>query len=270
MSQAQQNMEQAEQELEKQNAEAASQRQQEALERLEQAAQDIEEQLEDLQAEAMEELRAELSSLLSDMLDRQKGLNASVSGLEALRLKRPFNRADRLRLTRVLEDQQLNTTAAAEALALLEDDASVVFAALLQTAQQEMSHTVLRLQKADTGSMTQRMMKDVELALLDLLNALDEAQAPEQQEADASEAQSDMPQGGSGSGEEGETPPEPLVPMLAEIKALKLSQDRVNVRTKLASQAGEASLRQEGSEAASEAQAMLAEILQELLTGESE
>jgi hypothetical protein len=94
-----------------------------------------------------------------------------------------------------------------------------VFQWVLQTATDDMNESAVRLDKEETGQLTQEIQEDVIRKLGELIDALRKERQEKQQQ-----------QGGGGGGGGGGGK-QPLVPPLAELKMLRIMQKDVNRQT---------------------------------------
>ncbi|HEY3319361.1 MAG TPA: hypothetical protein VGP72_02655 [Planctomycetota bacterium] len=196
----------------------------------EEAEQDLQDALENLdqfQNQMQQQNRSEqlfqIEQELKKMLGVQRDLLTKTQDVEKQRPApagkepAPLPRRARGMLRQVFEDQQKLSDSAKVVVKKLED--APVFQFVLQGAGNDMSEAAARLDKEESGSLTQDIEDDVIRNLADLIEALRKERQEQQKQ-----------QGGGGGGGGGGK--QPLVPPLAELKMLRIMQRNVNSQTK--------------------------------------
>ena len=219
MEQAGESMKQAAGKLEEGNTDQAQQDQKKAQEKMEEALDEIEERLNQLREETREEKLARLEGRFREMYDRQKVASAMTIDLDDKKVNLgPLNRRDQLLLLRVATDELDISEVGQQAYdLLLEDGTSVVFPEALQDLRTDLDRVAALLYAEDTNRLTQLLQKEIEAGILDLLDSLEEAKK---------ESESGGGGGGGGGGKQ------PLLKKSAELKILRMQQQRLNRRTR--------------------------------------
>ena len=131
----------------------------------------------------------------------------------------PLNRRDQLLLLRVATDELEISEVGQQAYdLLLEDGTSVVFPEALQDLRADLDRVAALLYEEQTNRLTQLLQKEIEAGILDLLDSLEEAKNEEESSG-----------GGGGGGGGGD---QPLLKKSAELKILRMQQQRLNRRTR--------------------------------------
>lgn len=223
--QAQQAMAQASKKLAKKKAPDAAKKQEEALKKLQKAQKDLKRQLAKLQQKQKEDLLALLQKMFQDMLDQQQRLTKSTLALEAKRTgKKKWTRQEELRCAEVAAAAKKLSTQPRKALALMDANGSaIIFKSIVSNLREDMLRVGERLAKQKTAAPTQRLEKDIEDTLKDLLAALDQAQ---------DDAANKPPEEQKKKSSEDKEKDDPLISILAELKLLRATQKRVNRQTK--------------------------------------
>ena len=136
----------------------------------------------------------------------------------------------------------------AEAL-LVDDGTSVVFRDIVGYLQQEIGNVAALMERQQTGRLVQQSHYEIEATLSELVAALENSGAGQGQPQPPQDPQ----QGG------GPPPRENLFPPLAELKLLKLTQERINRQT--------VALERARAQAPGEGQEDVADILKESFEG---
>ncbi len=217
---AKQSMGKASKNLAQQNSGDASKNQKKALDDLEEARDQIEQQLAELKEQQKEERLAQLAEIFGEMLERQKLATAGTLAIDEGRDPEKLKRAERLALNKWSSEEKALAEMATDAFdRLVDEDLSVVFRTVVEGLVDSLLSVAKEMDKQRTGVFVQRSQKEIETTLEELLAALEKAQeqmAQEQQQQQPGE----MAQG-----------QQPLLPPSAELKLLKLSQERINRRT---------------------------------------
>lgn len=216
---AKQAMDKASESLKKDQPDQATPEQDRAIDELEQAQQQLEEELEELRKEERAEMLRDLEARFRDMLIRQRGLNESTVVLDTLGADQ-FKRAERLQVAELAVDQNKLADAAGMCLHILEEDATtVVFPRVLEQLGEDMTLVGQRLGNLKVGRLTQAIQGEIVETLEQLLEAVQKMQQENEQ-------------GGGQSGKSDDGKDKPLLPESAELKLLRASQFRVNMRTR--------------------------------------
>ena len=259
MEAAGESMKQAAGNLDDGNTDQAQSDQKKAQEKMEEALEEIEQRLDQLREETREEKLARLEARFREMYDRQKVASAMTIDLDDKKVNLgPLNRRDQLLVLRVATDELEISEVGQQAYdLLLEDGTSVVFPEALQDLRMDLDRVAELLYEEQTNRLTQLLQKEIEAGILDLLDSLEEAKK---------ESESGGGGGGGGGGKQ------PLLKKSAELKILRMQQQRLNRRTRRVEQlrggdVPSATLDQEVNQAA-EAQIKLLEMTERLMEKE--
>ena len=219
MEAAGESMKQAAGKLDEGNTDQAQQDQKKAQEKMEEAIEEIEERLDQLREETREEKLARLEGRFREMYDRQKVASAMTIDLDDKKVSLgPLNRRDQLLVLRVATDELDISEVGQQAYdLLLEDGTSVVFPEALQDLRTDLDRVAAMLYEEETNRLTQLLQKEIEAGILDLLDSLAEAKK---------ESEGGGGGGGGGGGKQ------PLLKKSAELKILRMQQQRLNRRTR--------------------------------------
>lgn len=219
MEEAGESMKQAAGKLDEGDTDQAQQDQKDAQKKMEEALEEIEERLDQLREETREEKLARLEGRFREMYDRQKVASAMTIDLDDKKVNLgPLNRRDQLLLLRVATDELDISEVGQQAYdLLLEDGTSVVFPEALQDLRVDLDRVAALLYDEQTNRLTQLLQKEIEAGILDLLDSLEEAKK---------ESESGGGGGGGGGGKQ------PLLKKSAELKILRMQQQRLNRRTR--------------------------------------
>ena len=220
MEAASESMKQAAKNLDDGNTDQAQNDQKQAQQKMEEALDEIEERLNQLREETREEKLARLEARFREMYDRQKVASAMTIDLDDKKVNLgPLNRRDQLLLLRVATDELEISEVGQQAYdLLLEDGTSVVFPEALQDLRADLDRVAALLYEEQTNRLTQLLQKEIEAGILDLLDSLEEAKNEEESSG-----------GGGGGGGGGD---QPLLKKSAELKILRMQQQRLNRRTR--------------------------------------
>ena len=220
MEAASESMKQASKNLDDGNTDQAQNDQKQAQQKMEEALDEIEERLNQLREETREEKLARLEARFREMYDRQKVASAMTIDLDDKKVNLgPLNRRDQLLLLRVATDELEISEVGQQAYdLLLEDGTSVVFPEALQDLRADLDRVAALLYEEQTNRLTQLLQKEIEAGILDLLDSLEEAKNEEESSG-----------GGGGGGGGGD---QPLLKKSAELKILRMQQQRLNRRTR--------------------------------------
>lgn len=211
-SKASSQMSQGEQSGAQKSEEEAEKDLQEALDNLENLQQQMEQQSKNEQLFQIEQELKKMLSVQKDVLNKTQEIEKQRPGAD-----QPLPRRAKLMVKQVF-GEQLQLSDATKAIVKKLEDAPV-FQWVMTTTQNDMNEAAARLDKEDSGALTQEIQEDVIRKLGDLIEALrKERTKPQQQQ-----------QGGGGGGGGGK---QPLVPPLAELKMLMIMQKQVNLQTK--------------------------------------
>ena len=211
-SQARQNMGEAKEHLASEERADAATEQEKAIEKLEEAKQQLSEAQEELERREREKKLFEIGKVLAEMLGRQRTVNVETEQIDEIaRKEKNLSRPLLVKLQATAEKQSALKTDAAEMLAKLETENSVVFSYAMSDVVRDMTDAAERLGGQKTGWETQQIQKDIERTLAELVESL-------KQEYDKTR-QGGQQGGGQGGGQQGGDPP--LVPPLAQLKLLR-------------------------------------------------
>lgn len=200
----------------------AKQKQQDAKEDLEAAQRELDEALAQLRQQLQDEVLRALEERFTAMLQQQRDLSLQTVTLDKTRQSvpgasgtLPAALAEKIQLVATGEsDLEIE---AADALKLLaEDGTTAVFPPLVEQLRDDLHAVAKRCRQQETGAAVQAGQRDVEDLLELLIGAL--RRTIERREA-----------GEAGSCDGGAPP---LVPVSAELKVLRILQDRINKATK--------------------------------------
>ncbi len=219
MEDASESMKQAAGKLDEGNTDQAQKDQKDAQKKMEEALDEIEERLDQLREETREEKLARLEGRFREMYDRQKVATAMTIDLDDKKVSLgPLNRRDQLLLLRIATDELDISEVGQQAYdLLLEDGTSVVFPEALQDLRMDLDRVAQLLYDEHTNRLTQLLQKEIEAGILDLLDSLEEAKK---------DGESGGGGGGGGGGKQ------PLLKKSAELKILRMQQQRLNRRTR--------------------------------------
>ena len=218
MEEAGESMKQAAGNLDEGDTDQAQKDQKQAQKQMEEAIDEIEERLNQLREETREEKLARLEARFREMYDRQKVASAMTIDLDDKKVNLgALNRREQLLLLRIATDELDISEVGQQAYdLLLEDGTSVVFPEALQDLRTDLDRVAAMLYEEQTNRLTQLLQKEIEAGILDLLDSLEEAKK---------ESES----GGGGGGGGGD---QPLLKKSAELKILRMQQQRLNRRTR--------------------------------------
>ncbi|MFQ5730397.1 MAG: hypothetical protein ACE5KM_00425 [Planctomycetaceae bacterium] len=219
---AQKSMQQASAGLRKQDPRSASGDQTDAVKELEKALREIEERLKQLRDEMQADKLARLEARFSDMLERQRKVSTQTIKIDSKAKSRAgkLSRAERLTLRKLAAEERALSDEAQKALdVIIEDGTSVVFPKVVEHLRDDLKSVAKLLDEKRTGTYTWEAQKEIELTLIELIEALKRARKQQQKNG-----------GGRGGGGGGEPP---LIPGIAELKLLRSSQMRVNRKTEM-------------------------------------
>ncbi|MCX6897626.1 MAG: hypothetical protein NT105_02910 [Verrucomicrobia bacterium] len=214
-------MQKAEQALGDRKPGEANARQQQALDELQAAIGQIQSRLEAEKAAQQERTRSELKDGIKAMLEKQKTVTAATTALDKeIPPKKSPPREAALKAAGLAADEAaLADRSEALNKKLRDDGTSAVFGQVLQQTAALLRDADTRLKKVQTGAPVQEAQKLAEMNLQELLEAL--------QEEEARRAAA-----GAGGGGGGGMKKTMLLPPAAELKMLRMLQDRVNRGTR--------------------------------------
>ncbi len=195
----------------KSSEEEAEQDLQEALDNLEQLQQQQQQQNKNEQLFQIEQELKKMLAVQKDLLNKTQEVEKQRPGPTE---KLP--RRAKGMVKQVFEDQQKLSDAAKLVVKKLEE--APVFQFVLVGCSNDMTEAAVRLDKEESGVVTQEIQEDIIRNLGDLIEALRKERQQQQQQ-----------QGGGGGGGGGK---QPLVPPLAELRMLRIMQRNVNGSTK--------------------------------------
>lgn len=205
--------------LEDGDSDSANQQQQQAEKKMEEALEEIEDRLSQLREETNEEKLARLEGRFREMLDRQKIATIMTTEIDDKRLSLGrMGRRDQLLILRLAtEELDIRELGQQAYDLLLEDGTSQVFPEVVQDVRTDLATVAEMLQQSRTDRYTQLVQKEVETAIADLIDALEEVKKKNE---------------GGGGGGGGGGGKQPLLRKSAELKILRMRQQRLNRRTR--------------------------------------
>ena len=215
-------MQKAEQSLADRKPADANARQRQALDELKATLGQVQSRLEAEKAAQVERMRAELKDGLKAMLEKQKSVSAATAALDKQIEpgKTPPREAALKAAGLAADESALADRSEALDKKLRDDGTSAVFGQVLKQTASLLHDADARLKKVQTGNAVQQAQKLAEANFQELLEAM--------QEEEARRAESD----GSGGGGGGGMSKTLLLPPSAELKMLRMLQDRVNRGTR--------------------------------------
>ena len=215
-------MQKAEQSLGERKPADANSHQQQALDELQAAVGQLQSRLEAAKAAQAERTRAELKDGLKAMLEKQKTVTTATAALDKqIEPKKSPPRDAALKAAGLAADEAaLADRSDALNKKLRDDGTTAVFGQVLQQTAALLRDADAKLKKVQTGEPVQEAQKLAEMNFQELLEAL--------QEEEARRAAS----GGAGGGGGGGMSKTMLLPPAAELKMLRMLQDRVNRGTR--------------------------------------
>ncbi|HBO42931.1 MAG TPA: hypothetical protein DD670_03150 [Planctomycetaceae bacterium] len=216
---AEKRMREAREKLEKAQRDGALEDQEEAIRELEQAKAELEEILRQLREEEIERMLTLLEARFKKMLDLQRAVYKDTKRLDGVPGEQRGHDHE-IEASRLSRRQSQIVLEADKALLLLrEDGTSVAFPEALSQTRDDMRQVMVRLARAEVGSITQSIEEDVITALEEMLAALEKA-------LEDQEARRGRPTQSQGA------PGDPaLVDTLSELRMIRALQMRVNQRT---------------------------------------
>jgi hypothetical protein len=212
-----QSMASASNSLKKKSPGPASEDQKKAEEQLNEAKKEVEKRLAELGEKPEDEALERLETIFNEMLARQQPVTTQTAQFHEERKgdTGELRRAERITIRRLSQEETELAAMAKRALELIEADGTTIsFPVVVEGMQESLVQIAGRIEQQDTGETTQRMQKEVEKTLEELIEAMKIARKG----------------GGSGQGQGGNCKP-PLLPNTAELKLLRQMQLRINRRT---------------------------------------
>ncbi len=214
---AQQEMDDAAEALEKEDSPEATKRQDRAIDELEKARQELEETLSQLRQEDRAEMLRDIEARLRGLLVKQKAINAATFTIDKVG-KMHFKRPHKLRLADLAAQQRSLSKKARTCVHILDEEGTtIVFPRIMSQLATDMNVVAERLVKLYTGRLTQAMEKEILDTLEQLIDSVKQMQQRNEQNA----------KGSSNKSKEDKS----LLPLSAELKLLRSSQERINIRT---------------------------------------
>ena len=226
---AEKSMREASEQMKQQGKEKAIKEQDDAIAQLEKTTDDLKKELEELRDEEKKGKLTELESRLRSILDLQQALYDKTVAIDLIPTDKR-SRADQqqaIGLSRQEGEVVLNLDQVLGI--LLEDGTAVAFPETIEQLARDAESVVKRLAKADTGSLTQNIEKDIIESLNEMIQSLQHELGKKREESE--------PRKGPADGTE-ETK-SPLVAQLAELKMIRSLQHRINERTNALQQSAE-------------------------------
>lgn len=212
-----QSMASASNSLKKKSPGGANVEQKKAEDQLNEAKKEVEKRLAELGEKPEDEALERLENIFTEMLARQQAATTQTAQFHEERKgdTGELRRAERITIRRLSQEETELAGMAKHALELIEQDGTTVsFPVVVEEMQESLVQIAGRIEKLETGETTQRMQKEVEKTLEELLEALKIAK-----------------KGGGGSGQGGGNCKPALLPNTAELKLLRQLQLRINRRT---------------------------------------
>ena len=219
--QAREQMRAAIEDLQQARKENAKEKQYAAIAALEKAKAELAKILRQLREEEIERVLALLEARFRKILRLQKRVYEETITLDQTPEKER-DRSFEIEASRLSEKQSKIVGLVDATLVLFKNEGSAV--ALPEASLQlreDMELVMVRLDRADTGTLTQQIMEDILESLEEIIGAIEQSQQDQEQRKKAE---------ASGQGQAGNSDP-PLVDMLAELKMIRSLQWRVNRRT---------------------------------------
>ena len=217
--QARQKMQAATEKLQQAQKDKAVEKQQEAIAALEKAKAELARILRQLREEEIERVLALLEARFRKILRLQKKVYEQTLVLDETD-QEDRDRGFEIESSRLGEKESKIVALVDATLVLFRNEGSAV--ALPEASLQlreDMEMVMVRLDRAETGMLTQQLMEDIIESLEEILAAIERSQEEQKQRQQAGQ------EGRSGNMEQ------PLVDMLAELKMIRSLQWRVNRRT---------------------------------------
>jgi hypothetical protein len=203
--------------LKKKSPGGANVEQKKAEEQLNEAKKEVEKRLAELGEKPEDEALERLETIFTEMLARQQPVTTQTAQFHEERKgdTGELRRAERITIRRLSQEETELAAMAKRALELIEEDGTTVsFPVVVDEMRETLLQVAGRIEKQETGDTTQRMQKEVEKTLEELIEALKIAR-----------------KGGGGSGQGGGNCKPCLLPNTAELKLLRQLQLRINRRT---------------------------------------
>jgi hypothetical protein len=218
---AERHMREAEQKLAEAERDGAIEQQKKAAQKLAEAKAELEEILHQMREEEIERVLAALEARFRKMLEMQLRVYETTMRVDKIS-ENHRNRIIDIEAGKLSSQEKRIVVEADRCLNLLrEEGSSVAFPESVQQMREDMQFVADRLAKSDVGRLTQGIEEDIIEALEEMLEALEKAQADQEERK---QQQSPPSTGG--------TPGDlPLVDAIAELKMLKALQLRINRRT---------------------------------------
>jgi len=231
---ATQDMQEATSELGAERPRRASRKQADSLDKLKEGRGKTEEALEELQRALRERLLAYLREKFTKMLAEQRAVTRetrsldlklralkAVQGAAAASAEGPeIDRKDR-QIAEALAAREAGIGVLADDVIdlLSEDGTTLVFPGVVEEVKRDIANVSGLLSRIETGERTQHIEREVEVAIEEILKALEQAQ---RSPPPPNPSQGRQSRSGAG----------PLLPLSAELKMVRSLQARVNERTK--------------------------------------
>ncbi len=221
----------------------AAELQESALEKMQSALTELEDALRQIRREEVEETLAALEMRFRAMLEKERGVRETVTGLAA----KPAEQWSRIEQLRLTEAAGIQTALASECEAierlLIDEGTTVILPELMRQLGADVRSVAARLSVGDLGRRTQQELDAIIALLTEILEAI-EVRREQMQEAPPLPESAD-PQEGA-----------PLLPGSAELKLIRSSQIRINERTRELSSSPDGAVAQELGELAARQRAL--------------
>jgi hypothetical protein len=218
---AERHMREAEQKLAEAERDGAIEQQKKAAQKLAEAKAELEEILHQMREEEIERVLAALEARFRKMLEMQLRVYETTMRVDKIS-ENHRNRIIDIEAGKLSSQEKRIVVEADRCLNLLrEEGSSVAFPESVQQMREDMQFVADRLAKSHVGRLTQGIEEDIIEALEEMLEALEKAQADQEER----KQQQSPPSAGGTPGDL------PLVDAIAELKMLKALQLRINRRT---------------------------------------
>ena len=167
---------------------------------------------------------AQLEAHFRKMLALQQPITKATRTMHKIAQQRKLQRGDRINLARLAQGEAHLKQMAQQALDIIvEDGTSVVFPRIVEQLGIDLDSAGKLIKAEKTGRYTQKIQRDIEETLKELIEALEKAQ----------QQKKDNPPPPPKPGQPPPPQEPPLLPSSAELKLLRSAQLRVNRRTKV-------------------------------------
>lgn len=200
----------------------ANEDQNKTIEKLKQAQQQLGEEIAELQERSKQEKLAKVEEKLEAILEKQKAVTAATRDTWEDRRpgETPYDReAEQTLLDGARKEGQLSEDVAIVRKMLVDEGSTVIFPEILGDVKEDLETLQDRLAEKDPGLVTQTTQQEVERTLRELIDAV-------------RKELSKGPGRGRGAGAGGGGGNQPLIPPVAELRMLRLKQQRILAQTR--------------------------------------